>query len=250
MKTIYLSPHLDDAVFSCGAWIWEQTQQGKDVEIWTICAGDPPAGPLSDLSKSLHESWQLAENAVQIRREEDCQACQIIGAVAKHLPFLDCIYRSSRDGDYFYQTAEDIFGGLDSRERDLINEVSTLLADLLPPQVEIIVPLGIGNHVDHELTRKAASRLGRKMYYYADYPYAREMEGKEILEIMARSREWQALNGEISENGLDHWWQSARAYQSQIDTFWENEEDLGQGIRDFSTYLGGMTLWEAVEEED
>jgi LmbE family N-acetylglucosaminyl deacetylase len=250
MKTIYLSPHFDDAVFSCGGWIWEQTQQGQEVEIWTICAGNPPSGPLSELTRALHNSWKVDENAVQIRGEEDRKACQIIGAVPKHLPFLDCIYRSAADGEVLYQTSEDIFGGLDPRDGDLITEVSRLLGDLLPPGVELIVPLGIGNHVDHELTRKAASRLGRKLYYYADYPYARDLDGKEILDIMATSREWQAKREQISDKGLDLWWKGARAYQSQIDTFWENEEHLGQGIRAFSSYLGGMTLWEAIEDED
>jgi len=42
MHWIYLSPHLDDAVLSCGGIIWQQVQSGHQVEIWTICAADPP----------------------------------------------------------------------------------------------------------------------------------------------------------------------------------------------------------------
>ena len=41
MRWIYLSPHLDDAVFSAGGLIYEQTQAGTPVEIWTIMCGDP-----------------------------------------------------------------------------------------------------------------------------------------------------------------------------------------------------------------
>lgn len=250
MKTIYLSPHLDDVVFSCGGWIWEQTQQGHDVEIWTICAGDPPAESLSEFAAMLHRSWNLGDDAVEIRRQEDQEACQVIGAVPRHLSFLDCIYRSSPEGEPFYQTGEDIFGGLDPREADLIAEVSAALEELLPRTGNLIVPLGIGNHIDHDLTRKAASRLERELLYYADYPYARDLEGQESLKIMHSSREWQGMELTLSKVGLERWWQAAQAYRSQIRTFWEDEADLEREITDFSSFLGGMKLWEALEEND
>ena len=235
MKTIYISPHLDDVIFSCGGWIWEQTQKGQEVEIWTICAGDPPPGPLSSLARSLHQSWELGENA---------------GAVPRHLSFLDCIYRFSPQGEPFYQTEADIFGGLDPGEVDLIDRVSAALEELLPTESDLIVPLGIGNHVDHELTRKAASRLGRRLYYYADYPYARELEGQEILKFMEGSREWKGEHLHVTQKGLDQWWQGARAYGSQITTFWEDEGALRRELKDFPDFLGGVKLWEALEEGD
>lgn len=250
MKTIYLSPHLDDAVFSCGGWIWEQVQRGKDVEIWTVCAGDPPPASLSGFAKILHQSWGLDESVVQIRREEDREACRIVGAVAKHLPFLDCIYRLSPQGEPYYQSEADIFGGLDPREADLIEKLSAVLKESLPREAELIAPLGIGNHVDHELTRKAASRLERHLVYYADYPYARNPEGQDILKFMDASPEWQGDQLLVTEQGLDQWWLGARAYGSQLSTFWEDEAALRREIRDFSAYLGGLKLWEAVEEDD
>jgi hypothetical protein len=58
------------------------------------------------------------------------------------------------------------------------------------------------------------------------------------------------LKWEISEKGLEQWWQAGRAYKSQIETFWKNEAELGREIRDFSSFLEGMTLWEAIEEEN
>jgi hypothetical protein len=36
MRWIYLSPHLDDAALSAGGLIYEQTQAGIQVEIWTF----------------------------------------------------------------------------------------------------------------------------------------------------------------------------------------------------------------------
>lgn len=249
MKTIILSPHLDDAIYSCGGWIWEQAEKGADLEIWTVFAGDPPEGDLSDLARSLHNSWGLSEGVVQIRREEDHKACGMAGAIVRHLPFPDCIYRRSPGGEHFYQQGADIFSGLDPREAGLIDEVKDALLALLPDQAKLIVPLGIGNHVDHEVTRKAVTRLGRDLFYYADYPYAREPEGQEILRIMGESDEWQPEQAPLSEEGLERWWQTARAYGSQLSTFWEDEEALRQDLRDFSVTIGGFRLWEALEED-
>ncbi|MBA4379671.1 MAG: PIG-L family deacetylase, partial [Anaerolinea sp.] len=57
MRWIYISPHLDDAVLSCGGLIWEQSHAGTQVEIWTVCTGDPPEGPLSPFAEVLHAEW-------------------------------------------------------------------------------------------------------------------------------------------------------------------------------------------------
>ena len=247
MNWIFLSPHLDDIAFSCGGLVWDLANSGHNVEIWTINAGDPPAD-FSPLARELHLNWGLGLDAVKIRRGEDQKACQIIGATPRYFSYLDCIYRKTPTGEFYYSSTGDIFGGLDSREADLIERLSGQLQKELPEDTRIVAPLGIGNHVDHELTRKAANRLGIPLTFYADYPYAREVDGKEILDFMARSSEWQFEEFSISDSGLDKWILAAQAYRSQISTFWANDEDLGLQIKDFSTFLGRFKLWRAVED--
>jgi hypothetical protein len=68
---IYLSPHLDDVTLSCGGLVWEQVQAGEQVEIWTICAGDPPPGALSPYAEELHHRWGYGIEAIAERRIED-----------------------------------------------------------------------------------------------------------------------------------------------------------------------------------
>jgi len=249
MKWIYLSPHLDDVIYSCGGLIWEQTQAGEEGEIWTICAADPPGEPLSPFAETLHQSWGLGEDATRIRREEDRKASQIVGAVPRYFSFLDCIYRKSDSGNYYYLSDHDLFGGLDPREANLINTLTKELKDQLPANARIVAPLGIGNHVDHDLTRKAASRLGIPLYYYADYPYARETEGKEILNFMAGSTEWGEETFPISKNGSQGWQEASGSYQSQNPIFWETEEALKEEIKAYSSTMGGVRLWKTVEED-
>ena len=205
MRYVYLSPHLDDVVFSCGGLIWEQTQQGHVVEIWTIFAADPPQGELSSLATSLHQDWELPRDPIQVRRKEDSEACQILGAEPKYLPYLDCIYRKSSHGGFYYQREEDIFGGMNPSEHTLIDLLSQDLGNQLPSDAKIAAPLGIGNHVDHEITRKAVRELSLPLHFYADYPYLREPDGREILSFMERSGDWSKEIFPISKEGINKW---------------------------------------------
>ncbi len=197
----------------------------------------------------MQHDWGLSGNAVQVRRLEDQAACQIVGARASHFPFQDCIYRRSAEGEFYYDSEEDIFGGLDSREGEIITSLSTRLKADFPEKTKLIAPLGIGNHVDHELTRKAASRLNTPLYFYADYPYARESQGVEILTFLDKSPDWIAETYPISDNGMKKWCQAARAYASQLSIFWDDEQALADEIFSFSAALGGMKLWISADTD-
>ena len=70
MRWIYLSPHLDDIVLSCGGMVWQQVQAGDVVEIWTIFSGDAPPGPLAGFAQELHARWQTGPEASAVRRAE------------------------------------------------------------------------------------------------------------------------------------------------------------------------------------
>lgn len=247
MKWIYLSPHLDDAVFSCGGLILDQTRQGHEVDIWTIFAGDPPGEDLSEFATLLHKVWNAGPNPVRERREEDLEACRIVGARAVHFPYPDCIYRHSAvDGRSLYPGREAIFGGWDPEEADLIRSLVQRFEKDIPRNAQLISPLGIGNHVDHALTRQAAQRLGRELWYYADYPYAREKTGKESLRVMRNLRDWTEKVSGVSADGLAGWQQAMAAYRSQISTFWKDEQTLFQEILDYSCSQGGLALWKRV----
>ncbi len=138
---------------------------------------------------------------------------------------------------------------MDPGEANLINTLTEELKDQLPADARIVVPLGIGNHVDHDLTRKAASRLGIPLYYYADYPYARVTDGKEILNFMAGSAEWEEETFPISKKGRQGWQEASGSYQSQNPIFWETEEALKEEITAYSATMGGVRLWKTVEED-
>jgi LmbE family N-acetylglucosaminyl deacetylase len=240
MRWIYISPHFDDAVLSCGGLIWEQTHTGIPVEIWTICAGSPPPGPLSPFAQAIHDSWNTgtAEETVALRRIEDQNSCRRVGAQVVHFPVSDCIYRRSRTGSLLY--AQGIFGGLNPRDESVIEEVVSLLSARINQYDVLVCPLGIGAHVDHLIVRAALERLNRPLWYYADIPYY----FKDPDSLPGATNGLMAKNFYVSAEGLQAWQESIAAHKSQISILFEDETDMRQKIRDYAQKFEGLRLWE------
>lgn len=241
MKWAILSPHFDDAVLSCGGYLYERVQAGDQVEIWTICAGDPPPGPYSPLAEALHQRWQTGGNAVAVRRQEDRAACRVLGARAHPLDIPDCIYR--RDpltGQPLIKENEDLFQPLLPVEIPLVHTLASLLAAGLTEDTLLVCPLTMGNHIDHHLTRAAAEMLSRPVWYYPDYPYL--VQGNDHLGDYIHS-DWIAVDQPVSPAGLAAWQSAVAAHESQISTFWGSLSEMRGAISDYWGQGGGSRLW-------
>lgn len=241
---IYLSPHLDDVALSCGGQIFQQTAAGKRVLIVTITAGDPPAAAISTYAQSLHNRWELVTHAVAARRAEDLAACQILGADALHWSVPDCIYRYHSDtGAALYLSDPDIFGNLHEVEQPLVAELSRQMT-ALPTAEQILAPLVIGHHVDHQLTRSAAEHAFgvTRLTYYEDYPYAQK-PGALATVISPEAVGWHSTVISISAAGLKARFDAISAFESQLSTFFKDRTDLERQVGDFVRQVGGEQLW-------
>lgn len=249
--TIFLSPHLDDAVLSCGGQIHRLTTAGQSVLIATVMAGDSPDAS-SGYAQELQARWALQENPAAARRAEDAEACRRLGAHPLHWPIPDCIYRGTPAGAMFYQSDEEIFGPvhpLDAGQEQTIAE----LLKRLPPARRVVAPLTAGNHVDHVLVRRAAERVfGSKLLLYEDYPYAEEAGALDAVLAQAGGR-LQPLVQPLEPEDLQAKVQAILAYRSQLSTFWADQAELEQAVEDFAARTGGERLWRkapAVESGD
>ena len=241
MQWIYLSPHLDDAVYSCGGLIWEQTQAGHTVDIWTVCAGDPPPGPLSPFAEALHARWETGPEAGQARRTEDKRAASRLGAGIRHLELPDCIYRRDLvSGKALYASEEVIFGEVDPAEGGVMDWLKKLIAEQVPAETEIIAPRTVGGHVDHRLVRAAFERSGCGGRCYADYPYAGDADAK--IEVRVPPG-WTADIFPVSTAGMQAWGDAAALYVSQMSTFWANRAGMMAALRTYVALAGGIRLW-------
>ena len=240
MRWIYISPHFDDAVLSCGGLIWGQAQKGIPVEIWTVCAGDAPPGPLSVLAMACHLQWGIesAIDVVAARRLENQEAAALVGAETVDFSIPDCIYRRSSTGELLYP--EDVFVPIHPFEKDLDADVAAALASELRPDDNIVCPLAIGGHLDHCLTRHAIERLGRPTWYYADIPYL--VNHQELLVPATEGLKGKVFP--IPRKGLGAWQKGITAYATQILMLFETREKMREAIRAYWESQHGILLWQ------
>ena len=248
--SIYLSPHLDDAVLSCGGQINQQIRSGQSIWIVTITAGDPPKTGLSYFAESLHQRWETVSDAVAARRIEDKLACERLGADSLHWHFLDCIYRQDPlTGRSLYASEEALFGPLHPVESTLVKQLAQLISGL-PDWEHFLIPLSAGNHVDHQLARLAAEYyLGSVgTLYYEEYPYA---QNADILEVLSPpDLGWQPKIIPLSKNDLDAKVEAIACYRSQLSTFFNDQDDLIKQVTEYLIDIGGERLWHTAIQGD
>ncbi len=240
---VYVSAHLDDAVFSCGGLIARQKARGDEVVVITVCAGDPPVGELTPFAYDLHRRWGGEGSPVGLRRAEDHVACGRLGAAVVHLPIPDAIYRRSIQGEAFYPDSASLFGTIAAGDAVRIDETAAALERAVPPESEVYVPLGIGAHVDHVLTRHAAERLASPRWYYRDVPYVLHDLAGMPADPPARATE---ASIELAEEEIEIWVAAAGEYHSQLSSFWPDFESLEADLRSFHDHFGGIPLLRAA----
>ncbi|MBI3763992.1 MAG: PIG-L family deacetylase [Chloroflexi bacterium] len=239
---IYLSPHLDDVALSCGGRIHQQTARGERVLVVTICAGDPPGGPLSDFAQELHDRWALRRSAPELRRAEDLAALELLGAKALHLSVPDCIYRrDGARGSHLYDSREAIFGPLHPDDWHLSLDVTSTLENCGTPRSDahLYAPLSIGNHVDHQLTWRIADDWAgthSNLFFYEDYPYAHD---RSLVTRWIEGRSWTPEITPLAEADFKQKLKAIAQYRSQLGTFWPDEAAMAAALRGHAASVAG-----------
>lgn len=240
MRWIYLSPHLDDAILSCGGIILNQRKAGIPVEIWNWMSGILPVDlPLSDLARSVHAGWELAtvKEVYAQRLAEDRQAAARVDAQIRNFDFLDSIYRRADDGTVLYP--DEIFVPPHPADAPLVDEITALIRKNLQTDDVLVSPLGIGNHPDHTIVRRAAEATGQPLRYYADIPYTLWYPAK-FAEITAKMK---AITFSLSANELREWQNAIAAYASQISTLFLTEGKMRSSIKRYWEEKRGTQLF-------
>ena len=181
-RHIYLSPHFDDVVYSCGGTLAVQVSNGLRPLVITVCGGIPPLGlELSPFASQIQREMGAinlnATSLVEKRRQEDANALDFLHADYLWLDYLDAIYR----GNPAYYTAENSLIGGDVHPADIgierqLAQNLVALHERLPDTVWY-APFAIGRHIDHQIVASAADHLiqrGANVKFYEDFPYVLE----------------------------------------------------------------------------
>jgi LmbE family N-acetylglucosaminyl deacetylase len=232
---IYLSPHLDDAALSCGGAIARHANAGARVLVVTICTAAPPPDALfSDFATAVHQPWGLAPaEVISARLREDDLALARLDADTYRAGLLDAIYR--RPDAY---NSRDALFGTPAPDDALLYSTRQLIAALHDrvPRATFYAPLGVGNHVDHQIIHVAArDGAGAVVAFYEDFPY--------MLWAGAFEQRMRAIGQRFVASTIDIDSTLARkigaisAYASQLSSLFEEPAAFAQIVTDYAENL-------------
>jgi len=239
---LVLSPHLDDAVLSCGARLAAAAASGAAARVVTVFAGDEPAAPAGRLATELRERWGLPPGGVlAARRQEDLEACRRLAVEVEQWPLREALYRCDAAGEPLYPTLAALFGEIAAADQPAAAEVAARIA-ALPPARLLLAPLAVGGHVDHRVVRRAAEASGREIAYYEEFPYS-EWKWFAVERALGGRRGWEPevlrLTPELAGRRLE----AIRAYASQVPALFRTEARLAKQLRRAARRAGGERIW-------
>lgn len=233
-RHIYLQPHFDDAVLSCGGTMALQQSTSQRPLVVTIFGGAGPAGQaMTPFASQLQREMGFgatADEAIARRRAEDVAACDAVGADTLWLDFPEALYRG-------YGSREALFGSVDRADLGIEEQIAALLLEIhsRSPQAVLYAPLGIGHHVDHQIVCSAADRLTQQkanVKFYEDFPYV-DAAGA----LADRQRELGlAMEGELVEVSaqIPQKISAITLYRSQVPQLFGTEDRMRQMIENYS----------------
>ncbi|MCJ2036618.1 PIG-L deacetylase family protein [Methylobacterium sp. J-068] len=163
-----LSPHLDDAAFSCGGLLHALAGDGWRVVMATLFTGSVASPTGFALACQTDKGLGPEIDYMRLRRAEDAGAAEALGIEApRHLPFREAPHRG-------YGWAHELFQDVradDGIVPDLARAIRDLLAETAPDLV--LAPQAVGGHVDHVQVVRALDIAGPRapILWWRDFPY-------------------------------------------------------------------------------
>nr|WP_184246066.1 PIG-L family deacetylase [Paraburkholderia atlantica] len=150
-RLLVISPHLDDAVLSCGLLLAAH----PGTVVCTVFTAPPAENITTDWDRAA--GFADAFEAMRTRQAEDREALGLLSALPVHLLFRDAQYHASPGAD------------------ELMTALSQIVAHAKPTRV--LMPLGLF-HSDHVMVANACLALMRRQpatrfIAYEDVPYRR-----------------------------------------------------------------------------
>ncbi|MBI5667283.1 MAG: PIG-L family deacetylase [Chloroflexi bacterium] len=258
---LFLSPHFDDVVLSCGGTVHQLTQRGEPVTVRTVLGQKPNPRRIPDtpIVRELHARWGQGDEAVAARIEEDDAAVKSLGATPQHMTVWgDCVYRVSKDGRPLYPSEGSLFG--DIHPDDLAGRLIPTI--VLPPREAVhalYAPLGAGHHVDHQIVRNWALELRKQnpllaLKFYEEYPYSEHKNAvdRALLYFQENGVKLEVEAISLSDADVEAKIRAIALYRSQISTFWDSAEAMAQAVRQHLLRIGSGTpverFWRALPQ--
>lgn len=236
---LFISSHLDDAVFSCGATMANLVERGERVGIFNLFSGNPNP-PYSPVAKKLHKLWGSPRLIGHLRHAEDAAAVAFLGINAHYEDVPEAIYRTDTQGRWLYGGDRAMFG---ARQPDdiwlvpyFVGRIRLLFHNASP---SIYAPLGIGGHVDHNIAFEIGLGLaqqGLPVLFYEDFPYA--ADAKQYQQRVATLLDWKSMNCKLDKSLFRLKIRAMECYSSQIPALFGDRRKMAEQVMEFAKSVG------------
>jgi len=185
---VYISPHFDDVVASCGGQILKQKQRNESILVVTVFSARGHHYP--DANSSALKTRLDYDR----RRSEDRKVMQQLGIDYLWLEYPEILFRHQSPWRRYWPTYP-----ATTANQKLCCQVANSLNEIRVRTqcVNMILPLGIGQHVDHQIVLRAGLSLQcRKPHllpvsFYEELPYA--LFPFLLIYRLKRTGLWQAM---------------------------------------------------------
>jgi LmbE family N-acetylglucosaminyl deacetylase len=269
---VFVSPHPDDIALSCGGLVAGLRSRDEMVVIVTVFGGAGSSPYLTDYQRNALGFGGAAigaasgdaigaapspDAAMAGRRHEDERYAGSVGAQIVYLNLPDAVFRG-------YEGEAQLMGTPRPDDPAPIDALARELGRFQPWHVYF--PLGVGNHVDHQLTRAAGiallggphgeppgavaaavgpGLLGR-LLFYEDFPYAQRIGFERLDQLpghaLADMPRDVSLAPEYSELGplVERKVEGIRVYASQVDSLFGDDAAMVDAVRSRAIRVGQL----------
>ena len=230
-RLVLLSPHPDDAVWSLGGILPLLSEQ-FELLIVTFFDGDVSSQADHLLQKDSNNKWRQFL-APKYRRLENEKAVRFLGCKEASLTFVDAALRY-KTLDFEFQNIDSLFESPynDHQWKTEYNPIKHKLSLILDEHDILLVPLGIGGHIDHIATHVVANSFANKKYWYAEFPYTNNAGQKELTQYSL------LFNVDLQKHtGVcqwEIWFNAARIYRSEIIRLFQTQTNFTSALEKFT----------------
>ena len=225
-NVLIISPHLDDAVLSCGDLIDKFIDDKYNVDILTIFSKDVNKKDLSNAAIKFHSNCFLPNNPMKYRKIEDKKAHKYLKCNSFYLNKLECLYRK-KNNKFLYPNLDEIYH-FEKEDTEIVETLEKELSKIINSYDIVLAPLGLGNHADHLVCNKAINNIKNKikneLYFYEEVAYVCYYYRKNAISNWGDN-----LNSKIiklSDKNFTKKINSILFYKSQLNILWNNYNQM------------------------